>query len=144
MATATYDPGQVVANFLGSIITGYAEGTFVEVEYNEDAVSLHVGAAGDGVRSINRNRSGLIRFTLLGSSPSNDVLTAAAALDQLTGDGKGPCFIKDLSGTSLHLAPTAWVRKLPNGAYSKTMADMNRTWELESDYIDSVVGGITV
>ncbi len=136
---ALYDPAQILMTFLGTPIIGYADDTFVEVERNEDAFTLHVGSDGETARSRSQNRSGTITFTLMQTSPSNDVLSAAAAADERTGTGIGPCFIKDNGGRSLVNAPNTWVRKLPTMGFAKQAG--TRSWTLESDNIDALVGG---
>lgn len=134
-----YDPADIIATFLGSLIIGFAEGTFVRVERNEDSFTLKVGSQGDATRSRNRNKSGTITFTLMQSSPSNDVLSNAALADELDGSGIGVAQVKDLNGTSLALGATAWVRKRPAGEWGKEAG--NREWVLETDNLEHFVGG---
>ena len=136
----TYDPSQVVCTFLGSPITGYADGTFVKVDRAEDGFALKVGAAGEAARSRNKNKSGTISFTLMQTSPMNDILSAAADADELLGTGVGAAMVKDINGTTLVLAATAWIKKRPSVEFGKEVGD--REWVLESDNLAQfTVGG---
>ena len=48
----TYDPGQVIITFGPIILEGYADGTFVSIEQNEQSFALTVGSSGEGVRGV--------------------------------------------------------------------------------------------
>lgn len=141
MSTKTYDPDKVIVTFLGIPMSGYADGTFISVERNEDAFALTVGADGETARTRNQNRSGTITLTLMQSSSSNDTLSAAAAADELTGLGIGALAIKDAFGTTLCIAPNAWIKKMPTTEFGKELA--NREWVFETDYVQMIVGGTT-
>lgn len=109
----TYNPAFVVVSFDGINITGFMDGTFIEVERDEDTFTKHVGATGDVTRTRNLNASGKITVTLTQASPTNDLLAAAFALDELTGLGYGPIQVKDLSGNMMCRATQAWIVKPP-------------------------------
>lgn len=114
MANAkNHSPDAVVANLDGINISGYADDTFIEVERNEDAITLYVGAGGEYCRSRSLNKSGTVTFTLMATSSVNDLLAAMAQLDEDTGTGYGPLLIKDLNGTMLVSAAEAWIKKRP-------------------------------
>jgi len=141
MTVKNYDPKGIALVFAGIPITGYAKGTFVSISYNEDAFVLSIGADGEGTRAKTNNKSATIEFTLTQSSPSNDLLSAIHNLDQMSpgGDGIGPFLLKDLFGTSLAIAETAWVRKMPDAGYGPEIGE--RVWTLETDSLLSNVGG---
>jgi len=84
MALKTYDPAQVTIIFAGIPISGFAEGTFVSVERNEDSWALQVGADGEATRAKSNNKSGRVTLTLIQSSFSNDALSAVMAVDENT------------------------------------------------------------
>lgn len=141
MTVKNYDPKSITQVFAGIPITGYAKGTFVSIEFNEDAFALTVGADGEGCRSRTNNRSAKITFTLMQSSPSNDLLSAMHNLDQMSpgGDGIGPYLLKDLLGTSIAMAETAWITKMATLEYGPEPGD--RSWVLETDSMLATVGG---
>jgi hypothetical protein len=109
-----YDPGLVMTSFAGVLVQGFAKDEFISVERMEDGFSMDVGSLGDTTRVRNRNKNGSVTITLQAGAPTNDLLMARAALDELTGTGFGPLLIKDLNGTSVVESPIAWIRKIPN------------------------------
>jgi len=135
----SYDPGQVIVTFLGTPLHGFADGTYVKIVRNEEAFKLQVGADGEPARVRNRNRSGQVSIILQQSSIRNDVLSAAAALDELAAGGVGALLIKDLNGTTLVNALAAWVRKLPETELGKELGQ--REWVLETGQLTMFVGG---
>ena len=108
-----YDPQQMTCSFKGENITGFAEGTFIEIERNEDAYTVYVGATGDVTRTRSRNRTGKATLTLMAQAPSNDSLMDIHMDDEQFGDGVGPLLIKDLNGLTVARAAEAWVTKVP-------------------------------
>lgn len=137
----TYNPKEVILTVGPYIISGYADGSFITVERNEDAWSLQIGTDGEGTRSKSNNRSGTVTTRLMQSSDSNQVLSALALADEQSGAGIVPIFIKDGSpgGTTLVIAESGWVRKLPSVEYDRTA--LGREWVLETDVLTINVGG---
>jgi hypothetical protein len=126
MGLGTVDPQQVNVSIGGNIITGFADGTFLNVERDEDTWNKVVGADGSVARSKSANKAATLTLTLLQTSPSNDILSALAALDEETGDAEIPIIIKDNSGTTLVSAPESWIQKPPAIVYGKEV--QNREW----------------
>lgn len=137
-----YDPGQVVVNFAGVDLVGFMDGTFVEAMRSSDAFKKKVGAGGDVTRTRNRDKSGEVKVTLMGASPSNDQLSALAALDELFGTGTGPLLVKDLLGATVIEAEVAWIRKVPDVSFADD--ESGREWMFDCAEIYMVVGGSTV
>ncbi len=143
MSLKTYDPNDVSLVAFGIPITGFADGTFISIEYNEDDFSLQVGTDGDACRSKSSNRSARMTITLGQWSLANDLLSAVHAADILTpsGDGIGPFLMKDNSGTTLAAAEKCWIAKLPTQTYGREAE--SREWVLETAALVSHVGGNT-
>lgn len=141
MATRTYDPKQVAFSYKGYTLSGYADGTFIEVEFDEDSFTKYIGASGEGARSRNANRAGKITVHLMSTSPDNDVLSAFEAADRLgsADGGTGPAFGKDVSGTSQFLARDAWIKKLPKVDFAKEISV--RDWEFDATDLEVLAGG---
>lgn len=135
----TYDFKQVTVIVGGSIISGYAEGTAISIERNEDAFTLEVGADGESTRVKSNNRSGIITLTLQQSSSSNDSLTQFALSDDLSNSGVFPTIIKDLNGTTLVTAAESWIRRLPTSEFGSDLS--SREWVIETDKLVMTVGG---
>lgn len=135
----TYDPSQVVLTFGPHIITGYADGTFVKAERDEDTFKKYVGSDGSVTRVRNRSRSGFIEFSLAQASPSNDFLSAVHVQDELGGTGIMPATVKDLNGTSIAIASEAWVVRPTALEYGRDAGA--RSWRLDVADLRIFVGG---
>ena len=138
MSVRTYDPKQVICTIGGVPISGYTEGTFIEVARNEPTWSMIVGSDGLVTRSKTNNFSGTLTITLKQSSPSNDVLSGFLALDEATNSGIVPVLVKDISGNSIYFSARAWINQYPNSTFGKDITD--RTWTLSMDEADIFVG----
>ena len=140
MGLTTYGPEEGALIF-GAPITGYADGTFISIEQNEDDFTLTVGADGDACRAKTNNKSARMTITLLQSSASNDALSVIRGLDITTpsGDGILPFIWKDLSGRTFCVAEKAWIVKPPTVVYSRGVEA--REWVLETDAMLWNVGG---
>ena len=140
MSLRTYDPKLVLCS-LGAIgITGFADGTFVEVSRDEDAFTKLVGAGGDVVRARNRNKSGSATFTLLASAPENDLLSALALEDELAGTGTRAFLVKEANGTTILAGQGAWVKKVATAGFGKEAG--TREWIVDIAELDMTVGGL--
>lgn len=135
----TYDPGQVQVLVGGNIMSGYADGTFVVVERDEDAYSKHSGTDGDVSRAKTNNKTGTMTLTLAQTSLSNDILDAIRLADELSNSGVVPVMMKDGSGNTLLFAAEAWVRKMPSSEYGNEITD--REWVLDLAKLDGKIGG---
>lgn len=136
MPVITYNSQSVTMVFGGKLITGWADGDFVKVAFNEDAVMLTMGTDGIGTRSFSRNYSGTVEITLMASSPSNDYLSSVYLADQQSATGVLPFLLRDSSGSTLVTAESMWVRKQVDVAYSRQITQ--RVWTLESDNLTMV------
>jgi|GEM_PF-404983 len=65
-----YDPRDVAVVVDGHTVVGFADGTFVEAEKNEDEVTMDVGAQGDVTFVDAADNTGTITLTLKHNSPS--------------------------------------------------------------------------
>lgn len=138
MALRTYDPRQVNISVGGVPMQGFADGTFLLIDRDEDAFTKVTGADGTSTRVKSNNRSGTLTLTLKQSSPSNDVLSGFAALDELSNSGVVPVLVKDNSGTSIYFSATGWVQKFPASEFGKEIN--NREWILDLVDVDIFVG----
>lgn len=134
----TYDPKQVVISIGGVPISGFSDGTFLEIDRNDPTWNMVVGADGLVTRSKTNNYSGTMTLTLKQSSPSNDYLSGVLALDELSNAGVVPVLVKDLSGNSIYFSANAWINKYPDSAFGKDISD--RQWEFSLDSVDVFVG----
>lgn len=137
--TRKYDPANVIFNVGGRDTTGFASGTFIEVERAVDAFTTVVGSDGEATRVKSNNRSGTYKVTLQQSSPVNDYFSDLANQDEQSGTGVRPILMKDANGTTIAQSKQGWVKKKPNSAFADT--GENREWMFESANVDYTVGG---
>lgn len=138
MAVATYDPSEVVITISGVPMSGFSDGTFLEIDRNEPTWNTVVGADGLVTRGKTNNFSGTLTLTLKQSSPSNDVLSGLMALDEANNTGVFPILVKDLSGNSIYFAGQAWITQYANSSFDKAITD--RQWVMTLAQADIFVG----
>lgn len=139
-AVREYDAAAVFITVGGASISGFAEESKVLIARNVDAFTLKVGTDGEGARSKSNNRSGRMTITLMGTSPSNAVLSALALADELTpGGAVVPWGCKDLNGGSIHTAQAGWVVKKSDAEYNAEVGE--RVWILETHDLKHTVAG---
>jgi Protein of unknown function (DUF3277) len=138
-----YSPDLIIVTWGAIIISGYADGEFVTAERDEDAYQKKIGATGDVVRVRSLNRGGSIKIVLQQSARTNDLLSAAYALDQGFNSFQTlPMMIKDLNGTTLIHAANTWIKKLPGVMFGKDLS--NREWVFDCANIDTFISGGSV
>ena len=138
MAVRTYDPKEVIITIGGVPMSGFSDGTFLEVSRTEPTWNMVVGADGSVTRGKTNNFSGLVTLTLKQSSPSNDVLSGFMQLDELTNSAIVPVLIKDLSGNSTYFSGQGWVMQYANSTFGKDIND--REWSIQLATLDLFVG----
>lgn len=140
MSIATYDPSEVICSIGEILVSGYAEGTYLVVEMDEDAFTKYTGSGGEVARARNKNKGGTLTLTLMQTSPVNDLLSALQAADDLSGTGVRPVFIKDNLGTTKVSVANAWVKKMPAHEYAKELG--TRVWVIDLGRVtQNTVGG---
>ena len=142
MSVKSYDPKDVVVTIGGIPMSGFADGTFVNVNRLNDAFTSVSGADGEVSRAKSNDKRGEMTLTLAQTSLSNDVLSGIAQLDERLNRGVVPIAIKDLSGTSTWFSGSGWIRKLPDSEFGKEIA--NREWVLDLADMDVFVGGVLI
>ena len=138
MSVRTYDPKNVIVTVAGIPMSGFSDGTFLEVDRNEATWNTVVGADGFVTRGKTNNFTGTMTLTLKQSSPSNDVLSGLLAIDEATNVGVFPILVKDLSGNSVYFSANAWITQYANSTFGKDIND--RQWTLMLDSADIFVG----
>lgn len=138
MSVRTYDPKQVIVVVGGVPMSGFSDGTFLEIDRNEPTWNTVVGADGLVTRGKTNNFSGTMTLTLKQSSPSNDVLSGFMALDEATNNGVFVVLVKDLSGNSIYFSAQGWVTQYANSTFDKNITD--RQWVITLAEADIFVG----
>ncbi|SKB05112.1 phage structural protein [Sporosarcina newyorkensis] len=121
MSVNTYDPldTNVVVN--NTILTGFADGTFINVERDEESYTAHVGAKGEVARARNANKMGKITVTLSQDSPSNSILSKMAR-----GKDTFSVSVVDQNFGSTSGGNDCWIEKPPNLEFGKEISE--REW----------------
>ena len=139
MAFANYDVSQVAVIVGGVPMEGFADGTRVTVEFDEEQFTKVTGSDGLTTRSKSNNYAGNVTITLQQSSRSNDVLSGLWNADRVNNAGVVPILIKDNSGRTLWAAEHAWVQQMPSQEFGKESSD--REWVLDTDKLTGIAGG---
>lgn len=139
MPVRTYDPKLVVCIVGGVPISGFADGTFISVERDNDTFSKVSGADGIVSRAKSNDRAGAITITLAQTSPSNDILTGFALADENANAGVVPVLVQDFNGTTVLVSAFAWVKKPPTMEFSKEITD--REWVMDCADLNVFAGG---
>jgi hypothetical protein len=140
--TSSYDPAltQIIIN--GALMFGFSDGKKINVASTTDLWTMFTGSDDFTLRLRQNDASGLITLSLMQSSPCNDILTGFVLIDTMTPGGRPfPVLIKDLLGTTLITASTAWIQKLPDIVYSKDHEA--REWAIACADLSIFLGGNT-
>lgn len=123
----------VIANDkLQHTISGYVEGTFLELSRVVPHATLYTGADATNSRVVRRVRNFEITLTLAQTSESNDVLSQLLIMDEesRTGEDLFSITIKDTSGRTVAFAAQAFIGTSPDTAFSETIE--GRSWVLNA------------
>lgn len=135
----TYDPKQVIVTFGTIAMMGYAEGTFISIERNGQLFEKSRGSDGSVDRTNKNAFDFSVTLTLKQTSPTNQLLSAVAAADQLSNLGVLPLVIKDLNGATVFTAPQAWIQSDPNDEFGDTSG--SREWVFDTGPAAKLTGG---
>ena len=126
------------------IVSGYADGTFVNVERNMESSTLYQGADNSGGRILRSNKSGTITLTLHQFSATNDVLSEVYRNDIEARDNTWLLNITiiDGSGRSAFYARQAFIGNLPSTGFGNEIE--NRDWVLQAVELNQYIGGNAV
>lgn len=139
LTVRSYDPKQVVVTFGPTVLTGYAEGTFIKISRNGNAFEKSRGADG-GVDRVNKNALDYsVALTLKQTSPINAILAGLLLADQISNSGTLPLVVKDLGGATLFTAAQAWIAKDPDQEFSDSLT--TREWTFETGVAANLIGG---
>jgi hypothetical protein len=139
MSFKTYDLARHICSWGEILVGGYGPEGGVTVKRNGDAWSLQMGADGSGARSRMNDKSGEIEIEVLQSDPINDLFSAAMATDELLGTQVKPFSLKDMNGSTVHFAPTAWLKGWPESNRGKEVK--TNKWVLVTNQLDNFLGG---
>ena len=139
LSLRSFDPKLIKISFGATLLTGFAEGTFVKVSRNGAAFEKSRGSDGS-VDRINKNALDFtVTVTLKQTSPINAILSGLMLADQLKNNGVLPLVIKDLGGSTLFTAAQAYISKDPDQEFGDSLT--TREWTFETGIAANLVGG---
>lgn len=134
-----YDPKKHNIIVGGFLITGLADGTFLNVEATSDSFTMVNGIA-ITTRVRQNDDSASIILTLQYTSPANAVLEGFRQVDLGSGLGAFNFVANDsVNPGNKHVAGTAWVRRPPSFTGSKDAP--NYEWTLDTDELKFNIAG---
>lgn len=141
MGLKHWDPDQVDIIIGGAPMSGFADGSMIEME--EDGPRWVIVKGVDGTITRTKVLSKVMTWTLhlANTSRSNDVLSALHFVDMATSGGAGVVAgaVRDRNGSTLYTCPTQWIEGLPKDEMSDKATD--RPWKVTCvDYI-AFLGG---
>lgn len=139
MAVRTFDPKSVIVTIGDVPMSGYADGTFLEITADTQQWTKVVGADGFTTRVKSNDYGGVMTLTLSQSSPSNDALSALLNVDKISNAGVVPILIKDLSGSTIMFSASGWIQQFPDVTFGNEIN--NRAWVIDLSDMDILVGG---
>jgi hypothetical protein len=137
MATVTFDPGKFALNISGVLISGFDDGTFIEVSRNVAIAETKVSADGkETARVQRRNKSGTMTVTLLATAEANSYIDGLRQLQEAGTLTDFPIGIDDATNTEI-FAAEAWIQELPSYSYGVEVG--SRAWTFGLANINYVV-----
>lgn len=144
---ASLDSKLVFVLFGGVIINGYADGSFVEIEYDSDLWTKVIGADGAGVFAKSNDLSATVTLRLQPTSQSNVYLNTCLAADLTPANlGLRQIEVSDGSTGTTHVGLESRIMKPPKKVYSKGVEAMEWTigvLELAPNLGSALLGLIT-
>jgi len=137
--TATYDPKKVSVIVSGRQITGFADGTFINVTRDTESFTDNVGSDGEVARTRSNDNRGSIVITLQQISDSNDFLSQLLAADELNGGGVFNVLVRDQLGRAIYQAAEAWIQKPADSEFAREAG--SREWTIRCAELIPFVGG---
>jgi hypothetical protein len=128
----TYDPKLVIITYGGTPISGFVDGTFIDIAPSKEGFTRKVGADGEVMRSRSNDNTHDVTVTLMQSSLANQYLSTCNQADRLSGAGMLPLSITDMNGTTLCFWPQAWV-EVPSWGFATE--DTDRGWVFHTGQI---------
>lgn len=118
---------------------GFMDGTFLDIEFAEDAVTVHVGADGTVTYVLNANRTATATVTLVQGADANTPLSRQVPDARRDFLPIGPFNVNDLNGDTLVTSNKAVLVKTAKIEFGKTVT--GRQWKFSLHDAEIVAGG---
>ena len=106
MGVSTFDPQKTQCILGVAQMSGFTDGTFINVEMDDVIFEKKVGADGEVARAKKPGQTATATLTLMSTSLSNLILSGYYATDAVF-----PALFKE--GATVVFAPEAWIEKAP-------------------------------
>lgn len=130
----TYAPDAVNVSVGGVPLSGFSDGTHINIELDGDGTQVRTGNDGTVARSMSARRTATVTLNMMQGGTGNTLLTGLWVADQVSKAGIFPIFIENLTGDELFAAGQAWIIKPPAQGLEATVA--NREWRLTAVVAD--------
>ena len=141
-----YNPKRVTGSFQPAItgapsipFLGYMDGTFIDAEFDADAVTKHVGADGNVTYVLNADKTAKLVLTIVQGSITNDQLSAYVPDGRRNYLVTGTLSFKDLDGNSVVYDSNAVLMKMPKVVFGKEV--QGREWQFILSSAEITAGG---
>ncbi len=148
MAVGSYDPKYTVITFTAFVLglprtfvlTGFAEDDFLEIDQEEDDVTLAVGADGESAFAQSNNTSARVTLRFLQTANANTTLTEIrnAQRTEIPSIG-GVLFIEDLNTGTTITCNNARILRSPMQSYGVEISE--REWVFLCANVDMQLKG---
>lgn len=138
-ALSNWDSLNLAVTIGSHSVTGYADGSMIEIVPDSDAWVTTVDSDGHSDRHKTNNTNFTVTITLKQSSSSNDVLSTFYNVDQQVNTGSFPITIIDMNGTSVISSLGAYVDRVADA--NMGMESTDRVWQLKLTNTGYFVGG---
>lgn len=139
LGTKAFDPAMCIFTLGGIEIKGYAPGSKLTASFPEVFTKV-VGLDGEVARGKTNNETSQWKLSLLQTSVSNDVLQTFLDADKnAVGGTIVPLFYKNLNGTTIITAASAWIVGPPE--YSLAGEVGVNEWTIDCGETLTFIGG---
>lgn len=111
-----YDPRQVQVTYNGVPLHGFADGDYITISADADAVGAAQGADGEVVINRGPTRLHTVTLRLMQTSSSLTFIAGEAAI-QAAGAVAKPLVITDINNGSQTVFDLAWIKRIPDQNY---------------------------
>ena len=134
-----YNPKRITCSLMSIKGEAYMDGTFIEIEYEEDAVTTHNGSQGEMTAVLNPNKHAKATLTFVQGSPTNDAFSKKVPDASKDFFPNGPFLMKDLNGTTVVKSQNAFIQKMSKIEFGKNVT--GRQWIIILPDAEITAGG---
>jgi len=134
----TFSSSELVVVYGATQITGWADGQYIDVSYDDDIYKYTNGADGEVARVKTGKLMATITLRLLQTSASNDALSGYLIAD-IAANAPQNFLIKDLNGSTIMDGPQSSIVKFPDYGYAGE--NVNREWKIKVPKLIGFLGG---